>query len=272
MKLILLMLLFFSMQLMATGPRISKSTISPDKKEVFALDAPPFISTEVDNGGMLNEVAVAAFKEAKIDAVITILPLHSMIKYYLTQEKAMVIIGRYMGLSAEDEKSVVAIPLYAVQESYLYYKPKHPQGLEYKGELSIFKGLTYGASEGEETGKYQEAAVAVVKGRTLSLFKKLQSGTVDFISVPTESAQWFLQNKFAEHQGDFATMQTKSVTADISIYFNLNNPDGKVSAESFKNGLRTIVKNGEYAKILGKYIKNPDTVNMQAQSIQKFLK
>ncbi len=271
MKLILLTLLFFSMQLMATGPRISKSTISPDKKEVFALDAPPFISTEVENGGMLNEVAVAAFKEAKMDAVVTILPLHSMIKYYLTQENAMVIIGRYMELSAEDEKSVIAIPLYSAEESYLYYKPKHPQGLEYKGVLSNLKGLTYGASEGEETGKYKEAGITVIKGRTLSLFKKLESGTVDFISVPEESAKWFLQNKFAEHQNNFVAMRTKSVTADISIYFNLNNPNGKASSEGFKNGLRTIVKSGEYAKILGKYIKNPDTVNIQTQYIQKFL-
>lgn len=257
---------------MATGPRITKSAISPDKKEVFALDAPPFISIEVENGGMLNEIAVAAFKEAKIDTVITILPLYSMVRYYLTQEKAMVIIGRYMDLNAEDKKSVITIPLYTAQESYLYSKSKHQKGLEYKGELSIFKGLTYGASEGEETGKYLEAGITVVKGRTLSLFKKLQSGTIDFVSLPDESAQWFLQNKFAEHKDDFATMQTKSVTADISIYFNLNNPDGQKSAEGFKNGLRTIVKNGEYAKILGKYIKNPDTVNMQAQNIQKFLK
>ncbi|MFA6137195.1 MAG: hypothetical protein WC667_03835 [Sulfurimonas sp.] len=272
MKLLILMLLFFSMQLMATGPRITKSTISPDKKEVFAFDALPFISTEIENSGMLSEVALAAFKEAKIDAVITVLPLHSMVKYYLTQEKAIVIIGRYLGLSAEDEKSVVAIPLYSAEESYLYYKPKHPQGLEYKGELSSFKGLTYGALEGEETGTYKDAGITVVKGRTLSLFKKLQGGTIDFIGVPTESAQWFLQNKFAEHKNDFTVMQTSRSTADISIYFNLNNPDGKISAESFKNGLRTIVNNGEYARILGKHIKDSEAVKLQVQYIQKFLK
>ncbi len=265
-------MLFLSIPLMATGPRITKSVVSPDKKEVFALDAPPFISTEVENGGMLDEVAVAAFKEAKIDVVITILPLHSMIKYYLTQEKAMVIIGRYLGLSAEDEKSVLSIPLYSAEESYLYYKPKHPQGLKYKGELSALKGLTYGALEGEETSKYKDSGITVVKGRTLSLFKKLQDGTIDFISVPVESIQWFLQNKFAEHKSDFTVMQTSSSTADISIYFNLNNPEGKTSAESFKNGLRTVVNNGEYAKILGKYIKDSEAVKLQVGYIQKFLK
>jgi polar amino acid transport system substrate-binding protein len=257
---------------MATGPRITISVISPDKKEVFALEAPPFISTEVENGGMLNEVAIAAFKEAKIDAVITILPLHSMIKYYITQEKTMVITGEYLGLSAEEKESVVAIPLFKAQESYLYYKPKHPQGLEYKGELSIFKGLIYGASEGEETGKFKEAGITVVKGRTLSLFKKLQGGTVDFIRLPEMSGKWFLQNKFAEHQNDFVTTQAGNVKTDISIYFNLNNPDGLKSADGFKNGLRTIVNNGEYAKILDKYIKNSDAVNMQTQNMQKFLK
>jgi len=257
---------------MATGPRITKSVVSPDKKEVFALDAPPFISTEMENSGMLSEVALAAFKEAKIDAVITVLPLHSMVKYYLTQEKATVIIGRYLGLSTEDEKSVVAIPLYSAEESYLYYKPRHPQGLEYKGELSALKGLTYGAVEGEETGKYKDADITVVKGRTLSLFKKLQGGTIDFMRVPVESTQWFSQNKFAEHKNDFSVMRTSSSTADISIYFNLNNPNANTSAESFKNGLRIIVSNGEYARILGKYIKDSEAVKLQVQYVQKFLK
>ena len=257
---------------MATGPRITSALISPDKKEIFALDIPPFISTEVKDGGILTEIVAAALKEADIDAVTTILPLQSMVKYYLTQESAFGVMGREIGLSLDDKKSLIAIPLYVTDESYIYYKPSHKKALVYDGKLSNLKTLTYGASKGEDVSSYKKAGIKVKKTRMLSLFKKLQNSSVDFISVPNQTAKWFIENKFNDYKGDFTAMKTASKKTTISLYFNLKHPKGQESAKSFKEGLLKIVENGKYADILGAYIKNPTEIESQENYIRKFLK
>ena len=272
MKFFILVMLLLNMQLMATGPRITQNLISPDKKEIFALDIPPFISTEVKYDGFVSELVNAAFEQAGIEVVITTLPLQSMVKYYLNQEDAFAILGRHLGVSDKEKKSLIAIPIYMAKESYFYYKPLQKNTPVYKNKLSNLKGLTYGASKGEDIKAYKKAGIKVKKARTLSLFKKLQSGKIDFISVPTLSAEWFINNKFAQHKKEFDSMAESSKSVDILLYFNLNHKAGKKSAEGFKKGLLSIIKNGTYAKILSKYIKDSDAVKLQLKYINKALK
>ena len=271
-KYTVLLIMFFSVPLMATGPRVTQSLISPDKKEIFAVDLPPFISTEVEAGGALKEIVVSAFEEVGVDMIVTILPLRSMAKYYLTQENAIGIMGRHMGISPDEKGSLIEIPLYVAQENYFYYKPSHENALEWNGKLSNLKGLTYGASKGEEVSVYKDAGIKIKKARTLSLFKKLQSSKVDFISLPKESASWFIEKKFKEHLNDFVMMKKSSTTASISLYFNSKHPKGQESSKAFKKGLHKLVKSGAYANILGKYIDNKDKVNSQVKRINKYLK
>ncbi|MBA3025383.1 MAG: amino acid ABC transporter substrate-binding protein [Sulfurimonas sp.] len=271
-KLLVLLMFFLSVPLTATGPRVSSNILSLEKNEVFALDLPPFISTEADKNGALSEIVNAVFAEEKIENSISIIPLQSMIKYYLTQDTTLAVMGRHLGISKEDNKSLMEIPLYLSNEYYLYYKPLHAKNLEFNGKLSNLKGLRYGASSGEETAAYENAQIKVENGRTLSLFKKLKKGTVDFISMPTQSAQWILKKNFAHESKDFVMMQGGSGSVFISIYFNLKHPEGKTLAGSFKKGLQSIVTNGKYASILEKHLKNPDDVKLQLEQINKFLK
>ena len=268
----ILMLLLLSIPLMATGPRITQNLISPDKKEVFALDIPPFISTEIEGGGLVNEIVNAVFKKADIKAVITTLPLQSMVKYYLKEENAFGIMGRHLGISAKDRETLAAVPIYMAKESYFYYKPLQKNPPKYEGKLSNLKALTYGASKGEDINAYKKAGIKVKRARTLSLFKKLQTSKIDFISVPIQSAEWFINKKFPKHKKEFTQMPTSSKTVDISIYFNLNHKDGKKSAERFKRGLLSIVKDGKYANILDKYLKDSNVVKAQLKHIRKVLK
>lgn len=272
MKNIILSILILSIPLFATGPRVTQSLISPDKKEIFAVDLPPFISTEVDDGGVLTEIVSAACKEVNLDMIVTILPLQSMVKYYLTQENAMGVMGRHIGLSSEEKSSILEIPIYVAQERYLYYKPKHKSIIEYSGKLSSLNGLTYGASKGEDTSMYKDAGINVKKARTLSLFKKLQSGKVDFISIPEESASWFIKEKFPEHLNDFVMMKKSSAPTAVSLYFNLNNSSAKQSADEFKKGLKNIIDNGIYADILKQHVKSRDKVESQIKRMNEYLK
>ena len=270
-RVLLLAVLFFSTLLMATGPRIKTVAMTVDKNEIFALDLPPYVSTEIAQGGVLNEIVRAAFDEAKMEVYITIVPLQSMMKYYYAQENAPGFLGRHLGFGTKKKSSLVGIPLLSANENYFYYKPLHPKGLEFKGKLSNLKGLTYGAAKGEDVTLYKNAGINVKKSRALSLFKKLKDGRIDFISMPKESTQWFLEKRFGEDKDDFVMMKEESGKVDISLYFNMNNPRGKKMEKAFKKGLQAIIENGEYARILKKRL-TKDEVHLQTQRINKYIK
>ena len=271
-RVLTILVLLIGTTLMATGPRITANLISPDKKEIFALDLPPFISTDIKKSGMLNEIVIASFKEVNEDVIITTLPLQSMVKYYLTEDNAVGVMGRHLGLSQKDKESLELIPLFITQESYLYYKPLHPNGIKYEGNLSELKGFTYGASRGEDITIYKEADIEVKKVRTLSLFKKLKSGKVDFISMPKQSVKSFIEKRFSKDKNDFISMQKSSGNKAIYIYFNTKNSKGEESARSFKKGLEVLLKNGKYGDILRKHIKNSTIVDRQIDYMNRLLK
>ena len=266
-----LMTFFLNTLLMATGPRVSTLATVIDKNEIFALDLPPYISTEVAEGGILSEVIKAAFNEVKMEVQITIVPLQNMIKYYYAQENAPGFMGRHLGLSPKKKSTLVKVPLFVAGENYFYYKPLHPKGLEFKGKLSNLVGLTYGAAKGEDTTAYKNANIKVKKSRTLSFFKKLKNGTIDFISIPKESVQWFLEKRLSDDKDNFVMMKEGSTNIDLCIYFNMNNPKGKKMLGAFKKGLKSILENGKYATILEKHFKK-DEVQLQIKQIRKNIK
>lgn len=270
-KFLVLIGMLFAMPLMATGPRVSPNLISVKKNEIYALDLPPFISTEVANEGALSEIVFTAFAEENIEVIINIVPLQSMLKYYLAEENALAVMGRHLGINTNAKHSLVSMPLFVSTEEYIYYKPKHKK-LSYEDTRSNKKDLTYGASKGEDVTAYQKASINVKKSRALSMFKKLKQESVDFISLPQESTQWFLENKYTDEKNSFAVVEGSSRLIPIEIYFNLNNPQGKKLASAFKKGLQAIVKNGKYTKILEKHIKDPSIIKLQTDHIHDALK
>ncbi len=271
MKFFILLLLFLSIEVFATGPRITSSFISPDAQEIFALDLAPFISTDVKEGGILSEVVKHIAKEEGINLLITIVPLQSILKYYLTQENALGVMGRHLGLNTQDKTSLIEIPLFLANEKFVSYKSKHIKIINYKGELSSLNGLTYGASKGESTNTYKNLGINIKKGRALSLFKKLKSENVDFISLPTQSTSWYIEKNFSDDKYNFKTMRQSSKKVAISLYFNTNHPEGKNSAKLVKKGLLKILNNGKYADILKPYVKDTNEINAQIKYIKKFL-
>ena len=271
MKKIILIAMFLAMELFATGPRITSNFISPDRQEIFALDLPPFISTEVKEDGVLSAIIKHIAAEEKMDLLVTVVPLHSMMKYYLTQENALGIMGRHLGLSSADKSSLIEIPLFLANENFVYYKSANNKTIHYEGKLSSLTTFTYGASKGETTSKYKDAGIKVKKGRALSLFKKLKNGSVDFISFPSQSTRWFLEKNFAKDKENFKSIEHRSKSVSISLYFNSKHLDGKKNAQIFKKSLLKMLDNGKYADILKTYVQENKEIKNQIKFIRESL-
>ena len=76
-RVLALLLLFavFVFEANATGPRIKQDLFSPNVNTVYALDFPPFVTTDLAYGGLVLELANAVFETEKIDAPIISQPV-----------------------------------------------------------------------------------------------------------------------------------------------------------------------------------------------------
>lgn len=242
-----------SASLMATGPRITAVMFAETKNEIVAVEAPPLYSMQRSDGGLIFELVSAALKVQKETATLTTYPIRKMADYYLRQEKVLGALGRSQNFSAEDKKGQIVFPVCRVHEHYFYYKPLHPKGIVWKGSLSDLKGLRYGGREEEDTSAYEKAGIKIERGRSLELFQKLKAGNVDFIKEPELSAKVLIESNFKADKNQFVIMEPMPEESTALIIFNMKNPDAKAISKKFREGMSTILENGQYQSIIEKY-------------------
>jgi len=225
-----------------------------NENEVHSVDFPPFVSSEVVDGGMVSEIVRTALSRANIHADITIHPLRSMVLYYLTQENAMAMLGRHTHDLSQNPDKLITIPVITLDENYFYYQPKHPQGLKWEKDMKQLKGLTYGAHEGEDTSRFEKVGVHIVKGRTMSLIKKMVRGEVDFILAPSPTMEWLLKRYLSSEANKFTTVKDKMHKEAMVIAFNPNHKEATKAAQQFKAALAAMKKDGTFAAIVNRHL------------------
>lgn len=240
-----------SISLMASGPRVTGALFESIQNEIVAIERPPLYSSQDVNGGMVFEIVTAALTSEKESATLTTYPVANMVKYYLTQEKVLAALGTNLKLSKDEKKKVISIPVAIITQQYMYYKPAHPKGISFKGELSELKGLVYGARKGEDTSAYKKAGIKVVYSKFL--FKKLKTKKVDFIKESVLSAAVILDSRFTVDKDDFGVIKTTPQKSVSMILFNLQNQEAQKISKKFEKGLSTILENGQYQDIIEKY-------------------
>lgn len=238
---------------MATGPRVTPSLFSPTTNEIFVVDFPPFVGPEVAGGGLHVEIIKAALQAGEIDAVITHLPLPRMVKYYLLQENAIAVLGRFLNLSEAEKKALVFIPISVMEERYFYYGPAHQEKLSWNGKLQNLKGYTYGASHEEDVTAYEAAGINIEHGSPRALLQKLLTEKVDFIRMPVLAVEWLLDKHFPNKKKDLIQMDPVAGEKPVFILFNKKHQQGEAAAAKFRNALSKIIEDGRYMKILTTY-------------------
>ena len=267
-----ILILAMAASLMASGPRVTQTLFVPVQNEIVAIESAPFYSNTLANGGMIFELVQAALNSEHETATLTTYPVKNMVKYYITQEETLAALGMNFKLTKAEKKRIVMMPVALVHEQYMYYKPSHPQGLSFEGKLSKLKGLTYGATPGEDTSAYKEAGIKVVYAESRFLFGKLKSQKVDFIKGPVLSSRNIIDSSFEADKDKFVVMKSKAQNSVCMIYFNLQNKHAKEISNKFRKGLTQIIKNGQYQKILEKYQRNSDDVSKSIQELKTLLK
>ena len=253
-RVLALLLLFavFVFEANATGPRIKQDLFSPNVNTVYALDFPPFVTTDLAYGGLVLELANAVFETEKIDAPIISQPLARMLKYYLFQEQALAVIGSHLTFSQQEQQQLIAVPLLRLKQYYYIYHAKYPQGLPWNNDLSALKDKVYGADSEENVEAYLKAGIRIEHGKLLTLLDKLKGGQVDFISGVEPAVDWYLQRNFSKDHEQFIRLEPMAGDQTISVIFNKKHPKGETIAKQFREGLETLIANGQYRTLLEK--------------------
>lgn len=233
----------------ATGPRVTSSLLAPPVNEIFALDFPAVLSSDLADGGLAAAIITAAFKAENVESTITPLPLQTMVVYYLTQENALGIAGYGLGLSEADLKNLIVVPVLSLKESYVYYRPKHDK-LAWTGKLADLKTLNIGINKGEDITPYQKEKIHVEQDRLDTRIKALMAGKIDVLREADLTLDTVLAKSFNEQKNDFIRLEPSAGNAIISVVFNKKHPQGEALAKQFQQGLTKLLANGQYDEIL----------------------
>ncbi|WP_404355858.1 substrate-binding periplasmic protein [Methylotuvimicrobium sp. KM1] len=234
----------------ATGPRIKPDLFTDSANVIYALDAPPLITTELVGGGVALEIVKTVLERQNIEAPINTLPLSRMLKYYLFQENALALVGSPLSFTKDQQKSLIFIPLLRLQDHYFIYRPNQPEGLPWSGDLKALAGRVYGANPEEDINAYRQAGIKSITGNILSLLEKLQAGSVDFISDTELTVNWFLDKNLPTEKTSFIKLEPTAGERTLFIIFNKQHPKGEALARQFRQGLDAIIADGTYKKIL----------------------
>ena len=196
----------------------------------------------------------------KLNAIITTLPLRSMVKYHLTQEHAIAALGSRMYFSAQERTALIRIPVLVSKSHYLYYKPAQAKPLNWDGTLASLKSLRYGALKGEDASAYKAAGITVVFGSERSLLRKLKAGTLDFMRLTPLAENWLLAKHFPDQAGSFVRMAKTAEDVVFYLNFNKQHKNGEAVAAQIKSALDAMVSDGRYAAILAQYVENSEAV------------
>jgi len=259
---VLIISLMWSSAADATGPRVTTSLFTANQNEVHTIDFPPFVSSEVIEGGVASELVRTALSRGNIDADITIHPLRGMIRYYMIQEQAMAMLIRHESDMSDIKQNLISVPLLKIKEGFYYYKPSHPQGVAWHKDFKSLKGFTYGAHYGEDVSAFEQAGIQVTFGRTMALMKQLVLGKIDFLKAPAPTIEWLSKKYLGNEAKDFERIDGAIFEDTLRVFFNRKHAEAAKAAKQFAAALESMKKDGTYEEIVNRHL---ETTNKEGK-------
>lgn len=245
---------FFCVDARATGPRIKQDLFTPNANAIHALDFPPFITTDLADGGIAMALVNSLLGAEKINASVSSQPLARMLKYFLFQEQALAVIGSHLKFSAEEKEQLIFVPLLRLKKYHYVHQSKHPDGLPANNDLKALANMVYGADAEDDVEAYTKAGIRVENGKLLTLLEKLKDGRIDFLADAEPAVDWFLERNLAADKNRFLRQETPAGEETLYVIFNKKHPQGEAIAKQFKAALAAMVANGQYKTMLEKYL------------------
>ncbi len=216
---------------------------------LWANEAPPYWSKILPNDGIAGEIVYAISKACGIKSEIVFKPLSRIIEDDTNNDLG----NPAFFIANQDFAAIIPIGLYHV--SLCYYDPKHKDKFVFKS-LADLKGKKIGIIKGtlvDNTYFHQEGVFFEESYSHESLFKKLKLGRLDMVIEIDLVVQQTLKKFYPKEIDNFKQVDISAASSPIAIMLASEYPDAKNIAKKYRQGLKKIIQNGTYEKILGKY-------------------
>ena len=216
--------------------------------EFGSSETPPFWSAHMPDDGMAGEMLHAISKEIGVKSVIKYFPL-KRIRQDLTSNH----VGNPEIFAGQEFIAIIPIAFFRV--AFFYYKPNHEKEIIYRG-LDDIKGYTLGVIRGtlDDISFFYKKGIKVEESISEdSLIQKLKYRRIDLCCMVKLSGIYKINKIFPNDAGNFVHFDIKETVSPITIMIDQNYPDGRKLGKKYDNGLKIIIENGKYNKILEKY-------------------
>ncbi|MDO8455154.1 MAG: transporter substrate-binding domain-containing protein [Sulfurimonas sp.] len=214
-----------------------------------ANEAPPYWSKTLPNDGIAGEIIYALSKVSGLNSEIVFKPLSRNIEDETNNDLG----NPAFFMANQDFAAIIPIALYHI--SLYYYDSDHKEKFYFKS-LADLKGKKIGILKGTliDNSYFQKEGVQFEESYSHeSLFKKLKLGRLDMIIVIDLVAQQTLKQLYPQEIAKFIQVNINTSSNPIAIMLADEYPDAKNIAKKYRQGLKKIIENGTYEKILSRY-------------------
>lgn len=215
-----------------------------------ANESPPCWSARHRDNGMCGQIVQAISKEMGLATTIGFFPLSRLIEDDSNNDLGNPVF--YM--ANQDFAAIIPIAIYHV--AYFYYAPNHKQKIILRN-LNDLKGYRIGVLKGTlaERESFSKAGITFEESYSQeSLFKKLKLGRIDLCVELELTGREVIKRIFPEEAGNFKNIVIPNSASPVAMMIDKRYPNAKALGRQYREGLRRIIKNGTYQKILdGQY-------------------
>lgn len=222
---------------------------------VLAFNYPPIYQQE-DDKGLACEIVIEAFKAADVTVELQFLPVTRMVSE-VSSGRAVCGIGGKVLFSDSDVAGKVTIsePIMYVAQGFLYNSRRYPEGITYS-KLPELDKYAIGVLSGSGIMRFLQASDAklhlVPNVSHSGTAKQLHAERVDLWAIVDLTGKMYMKKLFPETYNDYVFAGAFHY-GDVSVVFSKSNDPEHIYYDKFTKGLRTIKKNGTYARIFTKY-------------------
>lgn len=226
--------------------------------QVATFEYPPVMDSNKEHGGLMGEIVTAAFHEVNVETDLVYYPAKRVLLNFIGKTEYIACVGPISLIDRQSEKEqhqVIRVPpLIDIIMVLTYYKPTHGNKPTTFEDLSELSGFRVGTILGSNTiPLLQKAGIKISEASIESQIRMLKAGRIDFAAVGILTGSNLIAHLYPDHKKDFAIIRKPIMDLPTSIYFNKNHPKGDEYADKFRTGLKAILENGQYVKILEKY-------------------
>ena len=243
-KWVLLALFFVVPSIMAT----------PLGDKTFVLHAgiyPPFV--QKDNNGSTDIIVQEIFEASGVAVEVLHFPLKRLGTHSLGNTNQL---GVYAPISlglayANEDELLISKPFQVGQFLFWYYKPNLKENIEWQ-QLSDLKGYRIATPLGSLlTPKLREAGLQVdFASDTHAHIRKLVRNRADLSPLFYLTAHNTILKYYPEKLHDFGYLKKPIAFTQYALILNKGHHQAKEVMKYFHTGLKEIVRNGKYLKIL----------------------